>query len=146
MNPELQAIYDQVPEIACERKCAPACSMIPIHPLERIEIAKYTGRKVKVCDTNWGMTYKNFLVMKAKTGSVVCRYFRRNKCSIYPVRPLICRFYGVTEGLRCPFGCEQEGMLTDKEAHELIKQLNEIEVPGAKRPRRKKPAPSTERS
>lgn len=128
MNQILQTVYDQLPELDCKRQCGKACTMVPAHPLEILEIEKLTGRKVKTISGGASMSYKNYVILKPRAGNVECRYFRRNACSIYEARPLVCRFYGVTEGLRCPFGCKPKKLLTDDEAHAIIKQLSEIEV------------------
>ncbi len=37
-----------------------------------------------------------------------CPYLKDRRCSIYDARPLICRHFGIEEGL-CPHGCEVDG-------------------------------------
>lgn len=45
----------------------------------------------------------------------------KNNCAIYPVRPLICKLFGVTKGMQCPQGntCEIDGykLIMTEERH-----------------------------
>lgn len=125
MNPILKRIYDKVPALDCDRKCGEGCTLIPVHPLEIEEIEKFTGRKVKIDDCVRGMSYKHYKIIKPRAGSFDCRYYRRGGCSIHEVRPLVCRLYGVCTGMVCLFGCKPERMLTDAEAHALIRELEQ---------------------
>lgn len=53
----------------------------------------------------------------AADGCATCPALKRHKCSIYEVRPLVCRLWGIDETVRCPLGCEPEGgWLTRQEA------------------------------
>ena len=132
MNPHLQDIYDKIPDLKCKCLCHKACGMVPAHPLEVAEIEAFTGRRVKLHDTNWGMSYENCVVLKPHPGSLTCRYLRRGKCSIYEVRPLVCRLYGVAIGLECEHGCMPAQRLGRNKAHELIAELNALEIPDAR--------------
>jgi Fe-S-cluster containining protein len=49
------------------------------------------------------------------------------RCSVYDVRPLICRLYASAEGLRCPHGCQPvSGMLSDADAGRLRNKVQRI--------------------
>ena len=125
MNIRLQAIYDKVPSISCKKECGDLCTLIPVHPLEIAEIEKHLGRKVKT-DSGLSIGYKEFRIIKPRAGSITCRFFRRNSCRIYEVRPLICRLYGTCEGMKCLKGCTPMHVLTDKQAHALINELEKL--------------------
>ena len=54
---------------------------------------------------------------------LVCPYLTdKGRCSIYDLRPLICRMFGTVEGMPCPHGCKA-ALLTDKQSAVLFKQL-----------------------
>jgi Fe-S-cluster containining protein len=55
-----------------------------------------------------------------------CAALKDKKCSIYTVRPAICRLYGVAEGLECAFGCEPKKKLTRQEANALIREIEAL--------------------
>lgn len=44
-------------------------------------------------------------------------------CMAYEMRPLICRAWGTTPKLKCPWGCQPERWLTDIEISKLMGQL-----------------------
>lgn len=50
----------------------------------------------------------------------------RGLCSIYEQRPLICRLFGLVEGMRCPYGCIPDRWLTDAEAYELMTEADNV--------------------
>lgn len=51
------------------------------------------------------------------------------KCTVYTVRPFICRLWGATPTLQCPHGCKPERWLTTEEAHEIFGKLRELVGP-----------------
>ncbi|TMD08275.1 MAG: hypothetical protein E6J01_03825 [Chloroflexi bacterium] len=46
-------------------------------------------------------------------------------CSVYDIRPMICRVWGLTKSMACPFGCVPERWLTEDEAHALLAKAEE---------------------
>lgn len=83
----LLGIYNQIPPSSCPTGCGDCCG--PVFP-SRAEI-----KKIRRWCLNKGIEYKEFL----KTGDDgVCPYLMESKlCLIYPVRPFMCRIYGVAE-------------------------------------------------
>lgn len=55
-----------------------------------------------------------------------CAALKDKRCSIYSVRPAICRLYGVAEGLECPFACKPKKKLSKQEAHAIIREIEAI--------------------
>lgn len=47
------------------------------------------------------------------------------RCTAYEVRPMICRLWGVTRSMACPWGCIPDRWLSDGEAMELLKLTEE---------------------
>jgi Fe-S-cluster containining protein len=58
-----------------------------------------------------------------------CPHLAFGKCTAYDSRPLVCRLYGVAEGLRCEHGCEPDRLLTDKQTRRIIAEAGKIGGP-----------------
>jgi len=58
-----------------------------------------------------------------------CPYLTEDKkCEIYPVRPLVCRLFGVmpeVEKLRCPF-IEPEKTISYKEYEKIVREIESL--------------------
>lgn len=120
MTAELRAIYAAVPSVACKGLCHDQCSIIPLTTAERSAIQTYTGRRVKT------LPQVAHVVMRP-TDDGACRYLKRQRCTIYDVRPMICRLYGSADGLECPHGCRPVGALLSRdEVHGLLLRLEKL--------------------
>lgn len=52
-----------------------------------------------------------------------------HQCGVYDVRPMICRLYGVVEGMRCTYGCmptDGRPLLTDEQTYEYLARAHDI--------------------
>lgn len=105
----LEALYAQLSGIDCQRRCARHCGPIVMAQPEWERIADRHGERVA-------------------TGDLACPYLAREEqaCTVHPLRPLICRLWGVVETMPCPYGCEPERMLTQEQAAALIDELLEL--------------------
>ena len=101
----LRELYAAIPAVGCKGLCYDQCTLIPIDPAERSAIEEHTGRRVKT------LPKMDLLVMRTEADGT-CRYLRRQRCSIYEARPMICRLYGAAEGLECPHGCRPLAVLS----------------------------------
>jgi hypothetical protein len=53
-----------------------------------------------------------------------CPALRNGRCSVYEVRPMVCRLWGAVEGMKWPFGCAPVlGYLSDATGHRLLRQV-----------------------
>jgi Fe-S-cluster containining protein len=110
-SPELKVIWDKVPAMKnCQGKCQASCGPIPVSGEERKLIEQRSGHGLDMDPQSWTCN------MLSKTGY----------CTVYSVRPLLCRIWGATEKLPCPFGCEPERVLTQAEAADLFAELEAI--------------------
>ncbi len=118
----MQALYAQIPNINCQGLCHQSCTIIPA---AKIEIKR-------VRDACKGNVFHPIRFMRAmkedpETPKLPsCKALIDKKCSIYSMRPAICRLYGVAEGLKCDFGCSPERFLSKIEAHSLIRQIEAL--------------------
>jgi Fe-S-cluster containining protein len=111
-SPELKAIWDKVPEMEdCKGMCQSSCGPIPAYTPERKLIEDRTGKELKT------------------TGDLTCSMLTAaGACSVYGIRPLICRLWGTVDhpAMRCPHGCKPKRWLTHEESMELFAELEAL--------------------
>lgn len=131
---KLSMIYDFIPSIKCDRKCHKCCGAHPWFPVEALNIRKF-------------MFEHDIRERHAKSLLDMCPYIEdgsfsegfgaeRQKvqgCLIHPVRPILCRLFGVVRhenhsiaDMECPFAPKPEKMLTEEQAHELISEVEKL--------------------
>ncbi|WP_344029820.1 YkgJ family cysteine cluster protein [Pseudonocardia kongjuensis] len=118
---ELQRIYDDLPAVACKGRCADACTSIDMSGLERQRIRDRGVEIAPRLPVHELTTLDRFDRVPRCAALTVL-----NTCSVYEVRPLICRLFGAARGLRCEHGCVPDRELTDPEAFKLIAQVTEL--------------------
>lgn len=102
---QLAAAYRCVPAMNCKGLCFEACGPIYMSPEEKRRIEAHLGHPIGKVDPH----------------TLTCPLLTADKrCSIYELRPMICRIYGVQESLRCEHGCEPTRVLSDDEAGYLM--------------------------
>jgi Fe-S-cluster containining protein len=125
---KLEILYEELPKMECKGLCHESCGPIELTNEERKLIINYlrdTGIKTK--------EFKHFSTpiviehikerhVNDSDGCLTCPYLKKNKCEIYPVRPMICRLWGMVDSnmMRCPHGCIPSKWLTRKEAFSLL--------------------------
>lgn len=105
---KLHEIYATVPAIECQGKCTTYCGAIGMEKGELEEIKKASGKEPQV------------------DRHLTCNYLVHGKCSVYDNRPLICRIWGVVDGLPCSHGCRIERKLAPHEIMNLFKKVKQI--------------------
>lgn len=109
MDKRLQEIYDEIPSVNCTGQCFQSCSFIGTFPAEKRNL-------------------RNGGIRLPQMEEAPCVHLDfAGRCSIYDYRPVICRLYGVSEDLACPFGCKPDRALTKPEAFELMRRVRELE-------------------
>lgn len=116
---ELRAIWAKIPKMVnCKGKCAMSCGPIPIASIERGLVEERAGHN---------LTTMNNPGVKNTDGMMVCNMLTdAGLCSVYSIRPVVCRVWGTTKALACPLGCEPERWLTDKEAFDLFAEVQAL--------------------
>ena len=100
---ELEALYATLPTVECVGLCWNSCGPVDMTIAERERIAE---RGVEI------VPFSSERAQRWAAGEplhcAALNHMRR--CSIYDIRPLICRIYGVARGeLACRHGCEVSG-------------------------------------
>jgi hypothetical protein len=110
---KLQEIYNQIPTSKCPDNCGKCCG--PVYP------SKAEIRNIEQWCRQHGIEFKNQFGVES---GVDCPYLKENSCSIYPVRPFMCRTFGVVEHplLRCP-NCKTKRLLNIRQMDYLYKQI-----------------------
>lgn len=121
-NEQVKAIYAKIPTIACQKKCQAACGIIPV---ERVELKKI--RKKARIDVEPFILSTPEVTMLFDSEKELCPLLSEHGlCTVYEVRPLVCRLFGVVEDFRCPEGCVPSRLLTKEEASEMAYQLRQL--------------------
>jgi uncharacterized protein len=103
----IEDLYALIPEISCRPGCTVCCTSFGIPSqtaVERKRLSVYLERRGRATGTARGTT---------------CPYVGSAGCSIYPVRPLICRLYGVSPDYCCREGVRPLRLLHEDEEAEL---------------------------
>lgn len=107
---ELQALWDRVPRMLdCKGLCHTSCGPTPFSMLEGRIAEAESGRRFEVGD------------------DLMCKYLTEDKkCSIYDVRPMMCRVWGAAEMLPCVYGCQPERFMTPMETFLLLEEIGRL--------------------
>lgn len=115
MDAAFDALYAELPTIECRGQCADSCTTIAMTRPESDRIVRAGGPRLP----HDPPARPSFLPCPALS--------QFNTCTVYRLRPLVCRIWGMTEYMACPAGCRPAGgFLTDKQAHEFFARGYEI--------------------
>ena len=125
MNNKLETVYRQIPKSSCAPGCGECCGILYPSMAELRNIYDW-------CQEHH-VEYKDFTM----TVGLDCPYLSPQKeCSIYPVRPFLCRILGVSTELPCPLGkCKGGKMLNRSQGSALYR---DIYLRGKEKPRTEK--------
>ena len=102
-------LWAEVPTIACKGRCPSSCGPIDASRAERRILREH------------GIRLRALPLLDVACGEVrTCPALVDGRCSVYAVRPLICRLWGVVESMPCPWGCKPERYLSDAQARALL--------------------------
>ncbi len=105
---KLDALYAELPRMECQGRCANRCqTVLTMSRRERARLEEAHGEMT--CD-QWGW----------------CKMFDSGRCKAYPIRPMFCRLWGLTEDMRCPYGCVPDRYLTPQEGAMFLRKADEI--------------------
>lgn len=110
MRKQLDELYKSIPvTIKCQGLCQESCGPIGMTQVEFDRISDVSGTTPSIDENG------------------TCSILKNGKCSAYSVRPVICRLWGIAQGMECPFGCKPEPRyLTKQEGHEILKKSDAI--------------------
>ena len=105
---ELDALYATLPTITCQRRCQVVCGLIILTKMEWLQITRRLGYRPH------------------GKADCVCPMLKQGRCSVHAIRPTICRLWGVTDIMPCPWGCQPDRWLTEVESDLLLAQVEAL--------------------
>lgn len=102
----IHELYARIPSSNCKGLCQECCGPVSASNAE-IRLLKRKG-------------------IKLDSKHLTCKSLKDGRCSIYSDRPVICRLWGATEKMPCPFGCQPDRMLKEDESYEIIASLERL--------------------
>lgn len=101
---KLNDLYDRLPAVQCKGLCVDSCGPIDMSVRERQDIEAAAGHSCRTGEDG------------------LCNMLGDDgRCTVYDLRPMICRMWGAVESMPCMFGCVPEGgLMPDDEAYPLI--------------------------
>jgi len=105
---DIDDIYNLIPDFMCTNGCHECCQNFGVPSRTGIE-----DERIKV--------FLNKNAMKpGKAHGTTCPYSNESGCTIYPVRPLICRLYGTSSNYRCKMDVAPLRLLHEDEEAEIF--------------------------
>jgi hypothetical protein len=105
----LDALYAELPRLECKGLCAHSCVPIELAPEERNRIRREHCVEIPA---------PSKLIAD---GCRKCVALEDRRCTVYEVRPMICRLWGIDETMPCPHGCKPAGgWLSRLESHRFM--------------------------
>ncbi len=122
----LEALYAELPALDCKRLCgADSCGLIRMTGLEFDRLLSARSEAA----TRFGRDSETVYLASPDPSDperLVCPMLRDGLCSAHTVRPLLCRAWYCTPDVRCPHGCEPDRWLTEAEAAQFERRVQEI--------------------
>ena len=112
---DLEALYALLPSIDCQGHCTDYCGPIALSYVERKRLQRTTWKKLTDLTTP------------------VCPLLKAGRCSVHPIRPLVCRAWGTVASFACPWGCLPERYLSASEweaFHHAAEEISQAAYPG----------------
>lgn len=126
---QIDALYATLPEVKCQRRCQDSCGPVMMSGLEWLRIIDRLG---KTPQPQPDLSCPMLSIM--------------GNCSVYDIRPAVCRLYGVTKALQCAHGCVPEQWLDEERAREILNQLHRITKQANPRDLRRRDPPKPQNS
>lgn len=109
----LAELYAELPQMQCQGLCSDSCYSLVQTPLERRYVQVNTGVRLG-------------LVQAPPTACPALGML--NRCAVREFRPMICRLWGMTAGMRCQYGCVPEGgFLSAQQTYEFLARVADLD-------------------
>lgn len=122
----LEAIYAKLPDMKCKGLCASVCGVIAVSETEGARLAAHIGVPLPepLHDAQNVCTFLAQTPEEAALPVLKSRdYAKRGRCTVYAIRPIICRLYGLTLETRCPHGCVPSRWISPAEARMAVRAV-----------------------
>lgn len=120
---KIDELLSGLPTFQCKEGCFDCCGPVKLSRLEYLRCIKVSGRSAK--------DVKQQMQNNLKQGIYACSLLdtETKKCTVYEVRPAICRLFGVVKGeLLCPHGYapESSALISDEQSREILRKVDDL--------------------
>ena len=120
---KIDELLSGLPTFRCKDGCFDCCGPVKLSRLEYLRCISVSGRTAE--------EVRKQMQNNLKQGIYICPLLdaETKRCSVYEVRPAICRLFGVVKGeLLCPHGCAAEAseLLSDEQSREILRKVEEL--------------------
>lgn len=106
---ELDRLYAELPTLNCQGKCAESCGPIFMSRVEWERIIEAVGYEPVGQD------------------DLTCPLLTEDgRCSVYEIRPTICRLWGMVDAMPCVFGCKPSRVLERTEGYAFLERAGRL--------------------
>ena len=106
----LDKLYATMPVLECQGLCHESCGPIAMTRVEWARIIDLLGFEPE-----------------GESPKLRCPMLDADDCcTVYEIRPTICRLWGLTEPMPCTFGCKPNRMLTREQGYSLLRKAESI--------------------
>jgi len=120
---KLDALYARLPKLDCKGLCYECCGPIKMSAFEAERIWQRTGFNIQKAIN----ARLSVLIAGGKKELATCPLLdlKTKRCSVYDIRPWVCRLWGNIKGMMCPHGCRPKFWVDPFTA---VESLDEIEA------------------
>lgn len=104
----LDALYADLPTLDCQGKCAESCGPIAMSRVEWERIVERVGYEPQARE------------------DLTCPLLDGERCTVYDIRPTICRLWGMVESMPCSWGCRPTRVVGHEEGLIVLRRAGEI--------------------
>jgi Fe-S-cluster containining protein len=105
---DINDIYDLIPKMSCSEGCHECCENFGVPSRTAVEDARIQA------------FLRGHSMQIGEVQGNTCPFLVETGCSIYPVRPFICRLYGTSPNYRCKVGVVPVRPLSEDEEEEIF--------------------------
>jgi len=130
MTNRLTQLYSMVPPILnCKGHCHESCGPIAMTVAEW----EHMGKPDVPHDEHDGYVYlpdRRTHILEGDNAPNCPLLDKENRCSVYDKRPTICRLWGSTDDLPCPWGCRPRKRMKEREGRHVLLMVRELSGAG----------------
>jgi Fe-S-cluster containining protein len=116
----IELVWAEIPDVHCKGLCTESCGPIGASP---VEIRMLSERGIELENVEDAL----FNVVIGRQEPNDCPALVDGRCSVYDVRPTVCRLWGAVGEMPCPYGCEPAGgRLSSSTGRQILKRSIQV--------------------
>lgn len=108
----LDAAHATIPSANCKGMCVECCGPVFMTRLEWDRITARVGKRPAPTPE--------------QREKLECPMLKDGRCSVYDIRPTVCRLWGVEPSMPCPFGCKPDREFTAADGHAVMQEVEAV--------------------